>query len=91
MQLGRRPASALSADEPVALSAYVRGLLDEGQSLTEREVRRSHALLMMVFCGLSAYPFELLDQPVTPATVAIATERAHLAGFILDLVEATTE
>ena len=91
VQLGRRPASALSADEPVALSAYVRGLLDEGQSLTEREVRPSHALPMMLFCGLSAYPFELLDQPVTPATVAIATERAHLAGFILDLVEATTE
>ena len=55
VQLGRRPASALSADEPVALSAYVRAAR-RGPVPDRTRVRRSHALLMMVFCGLSALP-----------------------------------
>ena len=49
------------------------------------------SLLMMVFCGLSAYPFGLLDQPRSPGHGGDRHRAGTLAGFILDLVEATTE
>lgn len=90
VQLGRRPTAALAADDAATLPAYARGLRDEGAAdLPDELLRRAHALLMLLFCGLSAYPFELLQQPPTPEALALTRERAAMASFILDLVDAT--
>ena len=90
VQLGRRPAAALAEDEDAVLPAYVRGLHDEGVDIPEATVRRFHALLLLLFAGLSAYPLEHLGGPVTPEALAAASERAQMAAFALDLVDATS-
>jgi hypothetical protein len=85
VQMGERPASELPALEEVCLPAYVEGLHAEGLDVPIEVVRRSHALLMLLFSGLSALPFELLDGPPTDEKVRVARERAGLARFTLDL------
>ena len=90
VQTGERDADELPALEAACVDDYVRGLADEGLDLPVEVVRRSHALLMLEFSGLSAIPFELLDGPPSPEAVRIARERAVAARFILDLVDATT-
>jgi len=51
--------------------------------------RRSHALVMLLFSGLSAIPFELLGGPADVEAIRVARERALAARFILDLVDGT--
>jgi hypothetical protein len=89
VQLGRRPASSLAETEARIVPAYVAGLAAEGLVADEDEVRRAHAVQLLVFCGLSCLPFEHLDEPPGPALRALAADRAALARFSLDLVEAT--
>jgi Phosphotransferase enzyme family len=89
VQMGERSAHDLDELERRCLPAYVRGLRAEGCEVDEALVRRAHALVMLVFCGYSAVPFEQLGQPPTPHLARIARGRAHSANFILDLVEAT--
>jgi len=52
-------------------------------------VRRAHALLMLLFCGLSAVPLEVLFDRPAPGAADVVRERARAAEFVLDLVEAT--
>ena len=52
--------------------------------------KRAHALLLMIFTGLSALPFEQLESTPPEAMPAFAADRAELARFCLDLLEATT-
>jgi hypothetical protein len=89
VQTGRLPASTLDEIEGAILPAYAEGLLAEGFEITQTVLRRAHALQLMVFTGLSALPFELLDRPPTPELHAVAAERSAIARFALDLVEAT--
>ena len=89
VQVGERPASGLPALEAICVPAYVEGLRQEGVDLEKAVVRRAHALQMLVFTALSSPPLEHLAAPVTPELVALATERARIAGFVLDLVDAT--
>ncbi len=89
VQTGRLPASGLPAVEGAILPAYVEGLRAEGVETTEAEVRRAHALQLMVFTGLSTLPFELLGEEPTPELHAVAAERAEIARFALDLLDAT--
>jgi hypothetical protein len=89
VQTGERAASFLPALEGTCVTAYASGLRDEGVDLSEDVLRRSHALLMLEFAGLSAVPVEHLDGPPTEELARIATERAAAARFILDLVAAT--
>lgn len=89
LQLGERPAAELPALEDACLTAYVQGLHDEGCDVDLGTVRRSHALLMLLFWGLSAVPLEVLFGAPTPFPPAVARERAAAATFVLDLVEAT--
>ena len=64
-------------------------MADEGMVVDEAIVRRSHALLLMIFTGFSALPFEQLESTPPEAMPALAADRAELARFCLDLVEAT--
>jgi hypothetical protein len=89
VQIGRRPASGLAATEEICLAAYVEGLHEEGVDVPEATVRRAHALQLLMFTGLSSLPFEHLDAEPTPALHVVAAERARIARFSLDLVDAT--
>ncbi len=87
VQVGDRAASSLPDLEEVCVPAYVAGLHSEGCHVDEAVIRRSHALWMLLFSGLSAFPFEHLDSPPTPYLHRITSERAQTARFILDLVQ----
>ncbi len=89
VQMGERAASELPALEAACLPAYVEGLAVEGVTVDLDVVRRAHALLMLLFTGLSAIPFELLDGQPTEEKVRVARERAAAARFMLDLAAAT--
>ncbi len=89
VQLGERPASELPTLESACLPAYVDGLRAEGVDVDLDLVRRAHALMMLLFTGLSALPVELLDGPPSEEKLRIARERAGAARFMLDLADAT--
>ncbi len=90
VQLGRCSPATLPETEAAILPAYVAGLADEGMVVDEATVRRSHALLLMIFTGFSALPFEQIGSTSPEAFRAIAADRAELARFCLDLVESTS-
>ena len=89
VQTGERPAADLPAIEAVCVPAYTAGLAAEGCVVAEEVVARSHALLLLLFAGLSAIPFELLSGPVSDEAVRVAGERAEAARFSLGLVADT--
>jgi len=89
MQVGERPAADVAALEGRCLEAYVRGLRDEGCDVALEAVRRAHALLMLLFWGLSSVPLELAFGMPGPGSAAVVRERARAATFVLDLVDAT--
>ena len=89
VQLGRRSPELLAETDAAIVPAYRRGLADEGLHVDEADVRRAHALQLLIFSGLSALPFEHLDAEPTPELRATSRTRAALATFSLDLVDAT--
>ncbi len=90
LQLGERPASELPHLDAVCLSAYHRGLADEGCDVPLDALRRTHALLMLLFFGFSAVPLEVLYGSPAPGSAHVVLERARAASFVLDLVDSTT-
>ena len=90
VQLGERPAAQLPELEELCLDAYLRGLRDEGCDVPLETLRRVHALLMLVFAGLSAVPVEVLYGMPAPGGADVVRQRAHAAAFVLDLVDATS-
>jgi hypothetical protein len=89
VQIGRRAATCLWRTEEDCFAAYVEGLRDEGCDSPTAQVRRAHALLMLLYTGLSSFPLEHLAHEPTPERHRIAAERAAMARFILDLVDQT--
>lgn len=89
VQIGRRAATCLWRTEEDCFAAYVEGLRDEGCDAPTAQVRRAHALLMLIYTGLSSFPLEHLPHEPTPERHRIAAERAAMARFILDLVDQT--
>jgi hypothetical protein len=89
IQIGRRTAADLPELDSACVAAYAAGLRDEGLDLDEEVVRRAHALQLLLFTGLSTLPFEHLAAAPTEALHRLAAERAAIARFSLDLVEAT--
>jgi hypothetical protein len=89
VQIGRRAAGGLSELDEAIVAAYVAGLRAEGCDLPEAQVRRGHALCLLLMTGLSALPFDLFDRPVDEDTLRIAADRAELARYALDLEAAT--
>ena len=87
VQIGRRGADDLAEVDEAIVAAYVAGLRAEGCEIPEEQVRRSHALCLLIMTGLSTVPFDLFDGPVDARTMQIAADRAELARFALDLVE----
>lgn len=89
VQIGRRQACTLATTEDAILPSYVEGLNAEGCKIALDVVRRAHALHLMLFTGPSALPFEHLGTQPTPTLHQIAAERAAIARFSLDLLDAT--
>ena len=89
VQDGRRPTSDLRLIDEAILPAYAEGLRAEGWDLHEPVVRRAHALHLLLFTGLSTLPFEHLEAPPTDELHRVAAERAAIARFSLDLLDAT--
>lgn len=89
VQTGERPASDLPELEALCLPAYHRGLADEGFDLPLDALRRVHALLMLLYFGLSAPPLEVLFGAPAPAQDTVR-ERTRAATFVLDLLDTTT-
>ena len=87
VQLGRRGAEDLAELDEAIVTAYVAGLRDEGCDVPEEQVRRSHALCLLIMTGLSTVPFDLFDAPLTPEIQRVAADRAALARYALDLVD----
>jgi hypothetical protein len=89
VQIGRRLADDIRERDEACLLAYVDGLRAEGTDLDASDVRRAHALQLMIFTGLSTVPLEHLGAEPTAELAAIAETRAEIARFSLDLLEAT--
>jgi hypothetical protein len=90
VQVGRRRADDLRAVEDTIVPAYVEGLRAEGSDIPADVVRRAHALQLLLFTGLSAVPLDLLDAPPTPQLHQLVADRAEIARFSLDLLDATS-
>jgi hypothetical protein len=90
IQIGKLRAGDLAARDDAHVAEYVRGLRDEGCDIPEPVVRRAHALHLLLMSGLSALPDELLDRdPFDPEVVTLSADRAAIARFCLDRVDAT--
>ena len=89
VQLGRGDGSDLGERDEACLASYVDGLAAEGLELDRAAVRRAHALHLLIFSGLSAIPFEVLDAEPTDELRAMAASRAAIARYSLDLVDQT--
>lgn len=88
-QLGRRPAAALAEIDDTIIPAYVEGLRAEGCDIPADVVRRAHAIRSLLMTGLSTVPVDLFDGPVTDDTKRIADDRAVIARYCLDALDAT--
>ena len=89
VQTGERSAAELAELVARCLPAYHQGLHDEGHTVSLDALRRTHALLMLLFWGLSAVPLEVLHGAPLPGPAGTVGERARAATFVLDLMEET--
>jgi hypothetical protein len=89
VQVGRRAAGSLREVEDAVVPAYAEGLAAEGWAVPEPDLRRAHALQLLIFTGLSTIPVEHFERPPTPELHRLAADRAALARFSLDLLDAT--
>ena len=90
VQLGKRSADGLAELDEAIVAAYVEGLRAEGCDIPEAQVRRAHALCLLLMTGLSTVPVDLFDAPLTPEAQAIASDRAELSRYALELLDATS-
>lgn len=89
IQLGERSPADLTELWSTCLSAYVDGVQRTGAAASYDDLGQAGALGMAIFAGVSVIPFELLDQPLSPASYVVFAHRAAVAAFILDLVDHT--
>jgi hypothetical protein len=89
VQIGKRSAEGLAELDEAIVTAYVAGLRAEGCDVPEAQVRRAHALCLLIMTGLSAAPFDLFEGPVNEDTMRQAADRAEVARYALDLLEST--
>jgi hypothetical protein len=90
VQIGRRSAEGLAELDEAIVTAYVAGLRAEGCGIPEEQVRRGHALCLLIMTGLSTAPFDLFEGPIDERTMQIAADRATIARYALDLLDATS-
>jgi hypothetical protein len=89
VQIGKRGAEDVAERDAACVAAYRDGLAAAGLDLPLATVTRAHALLLLLFTGLSTLPIEMLGEQPTPHLHAIAATRADIARFSLDLLDAS--
>jgi hypothetical protein len=89
VQIGRRGSDDLAERDELWLASYVAGLSAAGMNVPLSDVRRAHALHLLIFTGLSSLPFEHLECPVDDALIALAADRAAIARYSLELLDST--
>jgi Ser/Thr protein kinase RdoA (MazF antagonist) len=91
VQVGRRGSDDLAVMDDILFAGYMAGLRAEECWIPDDVVRRAHALQLLIFTGLSTLPFEHLESEPTPELHRIAADRAAIARFSLDLLDATEQ
>jgi len=89
VQIGARSSADLAERDEACLQAYLAGLRAEGYEVEEAVLRRAHALQLLLFTGVSAFPWDHVHGPVTPQLQELAADRAVLTRYVLDLAETT--
>ena len=89
IQIGRQDADDLPERAAACVASYAEGLADEGLEVPLHEVRRGHAVSLMLFNGLPSLPLERLDDPDVAALDHWSRQRAAIARYSLDLLAAT--
>jgi hypothetical protein len=90
VQLGRRRADTLAEVDEAIIPAYVDGLRAEGCEIPEVVVRRAHAIRSLLMTGLSTVPVDLFGAPMSEGIQRIADDRALIARYCLDRLDATS-
>ena len=89
IQIGRQDADDLPERAAACVASYAAGLADEGLEVPLAEVRRGHAVSLMLFNGLPSLPLERLDDPDTDALDHWSRQRAAIARYALDVLADT--
>ena len=101
IQIGRQDADDLPDRAEASVLAYVAGLADEGLDVPVEQVRRSHAVSLMLFNGLPSLPLEMLAEEAglesaggtgddfRAALDHWARQRSGIARYALDVLEST--
>ncbi|MBL0747170.1 phosphotransferase [Nocardioides baculatus] len=89
IQIGRRDATDLPELAEACLTAYADGLAAEGVEVADAELRRAHAVSLMLFNGLPSLPLEQLGDEPTDALHDWALQRSRIARYALDVLERT--
>ncbi|PKH44372.1 hypothetical protein CXG46_02195 [Nocardioides alpinus] len=87
IQIGRQDADDLPERAEACVRAYAAGLADEGLEVPLEQVRRSHAVSLMLFNGLPSLPTEVL--PDEAAFDHWTRQRAAIARYALDVLART--
>jgi hypothetical protein len=101
IQLGRQDAGDLPERADACVQSYVAGLADEGLDVPLEQVRRGHAVSLMLFNGLPSLPTEMLQEEAALAADGGVTDdfragfdhwarqRAAIARYSLDVLART--
>ncbi|NPC43213.1 phosphotransferase [Nocardioides sp. zg-1230] len=89
IQIGQQDADDLPERAAACVASYAAGLADEGLDVSLQEVRRAHAVSLMLFNGLPSLPLERLDDPDEAALDHWSRQRAAIARYALDVLELT--
>lgn len=89
IQIGRQDADDLPERAAACVASYVAGLSDEGLDVSPQEVRRAHAVSLMLFNGLPSLPLERLDDPDEAALDHWSCQRAAIARYSLAVLADT--
>ncbi|WP_322919745.1 phosphotransferase [Nocardioides renjunii] len=101
IQIGRQDADDLPERAAACVEAYAAGLADEGLDVPLPEVRRGHAVSLMLFNGLPSLPTEMLQEEATLEAAGGVTDefrasfehwvrqRAAIARYALDVLATT--
>ncbi|WP_458115671.1 hypothetical protein [Arthrobacter sp. D2-10] len=84
MHAGELPAASASVIDPQIISAFSQGLADEGLEVSADELLWGHHGSLLARAGFTAFPFELLSDPPTPALHTLFGQRTALTRYIAD-------
>ncbi len=103
IQVGRQDVGDLPTRAAACVEAYAAGLADEGLEVPLEEVRRGHAVSLMLFNGLPSLPLEMLQEEVALAAQDgvdddfrtrldhWTRQRAGIARYALDVLARTEQ